>query len=342
VVVSTVSGTASLTGFQNVNFRDIEAINLCDQDLLTRTEMGDLYVRTTENADVVQFSRTITPNLLRTRINSQFFNLLATTKTIVYGRGGNDNIQQTNVTLDAEFYGEEGNDYLSSYTGNDLLVGGLGDDRLLGGAGNNELWGDNLGEQDLNVGGFDQISGGIGIDIAYGGGGNDIINLGGGNDYVFGGWGNDSIDGMEGDDRLYGGEGDDTISGYSGNDLIAGNNGNDKLYGRDGHDVIIGGDGADILSGEAGDDLLIHSTATYDPVGIQPPGTDASISANDVHDTAMLALLNDWVANKPNLPGLLTNPEDNDLDHMSGGSGTDRARPGTTPPDTGDWEALLP
>ena len=139
-VVSTVSGIANLSdpdlgeSFQTVNFGTIEAINLCDQNLLTRVAMGDLYVRTTEGNDVVQFSLTGTPRLYRTRINSQFFNLMATTKMVVYGRGGNDTIQQTNVPLPAEFYGEEGNDYLSSYTGNDLLVGGLGDDRLLGGA----------------------------------------------------------------------------------------------------------------------------------------------------------------------------------------------------------------
>ena len=66
-----------------VNFNTIEAINLCDQNLLTRTAMGDLYVRTTEYGDTVQFSRTSTPNLYRTRINTQFFNLMATTKTIV-------------------------------------------------------------------------------------------------------------------------------------------------------------------------------------------------------------------------------------------------------------------
>ena len=69
------------------------------RSVLTRTAMGDLYIRTTEYNDVVQFSRTSTPNLLRTRINTQAFNLLATTKTIVYGRAGNDTIQQTNVTL---------------------------------------------------------------------------------------------------------------------------------------------------------------------------------------------------------------------------------------------------
>ncbi len=56
----------------------------------------------------------------------------------------------------------------------------------------------------------------------------------------------------------------------------------------------------------------------------------------------MLALLNDWVANKPSLLGLLITPDDGSLDTLGGGTGNDRARRGTTPLDTGDWEALLP
>ena len=165
----------------------------------------------------------------------------------------------------------------------------------------------------------------MGVDVAYGGGGNDIINLGGGNDYAFGGWGNDSLDGGDGDDRLYGGEGDDTIGGYAGNDLLAGNGGNDKLYGKDGHDVVIGGLGADLVMGEAGDDLLINGAASYGG------GSDASTSASDANDTAMLALLSDWVLNRPALLGLLLTPDDGSLDTLGGGDGNDRARPGASP-----------
>jgi Ca2+-binding RTX toxin-like protein len=181
------------------------------------------------------------------------------------------------------------------------------------------------------------MSGGIHVDLAYGGAGNDIINLGGGNDYAQGGCGADTIDGMEGDDRLYGGEGDDTISGYSGNDLIAGNGGNDKLYGRDGHDVLIGGLGADLMLGEAGNDFLVDGTLTYDPTGIQLAGTDASSTANDVHDAAMIQLLADWLANfDPDDDGSLSVTHDSDVDTLSGGAGTDTASPGLG--DLGDWE----
>src|SRR5205814_3874175 len=99
-------------------------------------------------------------NQPRVRVNSQQFILLVTTKTVVYGRGGNDTIQQVNLSLPAEFYGEAGDDYLAGYNRDDLLVGGPGYDRVLGAEGNNELWGDNLGEQTLSTGGNDIPSGG--------------------------------------------------------------------------------------------------------------------------------------------------------------------------------------
>jgi fibronectin-binding autotransporter adhesin len=291
--------------------------------------MGDLYIRMTEGNDIVQFSRTNTPNVFRTRLNSLFLDLGATTKIVVYGRGGNDYIQMTTATLagglplKAEFYGEAGHDYLAGYTGDDLLVGGLGDDRLLAGDGNNELWGDDLGQQDIAaVGdGKDQLSAGSGIDRAYGGGGDDIITLGGGNDYAFGGWGHDSINGLGGHDSLYGGEGDDVLTGHDGNDVLAGGNGNDRLYGKTGDDLLIGGLGADQLNGEEGNDLLFHAGVTYNGQ------TENSTSAGDLADAAMLALLNDWIASAINgslLPG--GDPGDlANIDHLSGGAGTDRA-----------------
>jgi hypothetical protein len=56
----------------------------------------------------------------------------------------------------------------------------------------------------------------------------------------------------------------------------------------------------------------------------------------------MLALLADWTLNRPSLLGLLITPDDGFLDHLTGGTGNDRARPGAAPADTGDWEAILP
>ena len=134
-----------------VNFREIETINLCDQTYLTRVEMGDLYVRTTEGNDILQFSLTVVPNLLRVRINTIFRNLLATRKTVAYGRGGIDNIKQTNVPLACEFYGQDGDDYLAGYTGNDLLVGGYGKDRLLAYEGTQRAVGRRLSDAGFSV-----------------------------------------------------------------------------------------------------------------------------------------------------------------------------------------------
>src|SRR5262249_41752132 len=149
-IVSTVSGTAQTTGYKNIGFSDIEAINLIDHGLLTRVQMGDLYIRGTENADIIQFGVTLTPNVSSTRVNNTVQNLAVTTKAIVYARGGNDTVTLGTLPVKAEFYGEAGDDYLAGYKFDDLLVGGDGNDRLLGGEGNNELWGDNLG--DLSTG----------------------------------------------------------------------------------------------------------------------------------------------------------------------------------------------
>ena len=337
VIVSTVSGLATATGYQNTNFSDIESIELCDQFLLTHVQMGDLFIRGTEGADVIQFQRTSTPNIYRTRVNSQFFNLGATRKMVVYGRGGNDMLMMVNTPLDAEFYGEGGDDYMSGYTGNDLMVGGDGKDRIIGHEGNNEMWGDNL---PMPANGFalegpgdgaDQISGGSGLDTIYGQGGNDVIDAVGGVDYVSGGSGDDNIAGGEGNDRLYGGAGNDTVSGDAGDDLVAGNAGNDRLYGRGGNDAVIGGLGADLMTGDDGNDLMFDGTVML--LG----GTDASLTKNDASDVAMLLLLTNWQLGIIT-PGVI-HPHDGDVDSISGGAGTDSASPG--PEDFGDWDFLF-
>ncbi|HEX5104813.1 MAG TPA: calcium-binding protein [Pirellulaceae bacterium] len=346
-VVATVSGAATFSdpdpgeSFQSIQFASIEAVNVCDQGALTRTAMGDLYLRGTEAIDIVQllpFSGIV----YRARINAAFYMEPVTGRMIVYGRGGNDTIQQSNVSLPLEAFGEAGDDFIMGSGSSDLLVGGPGSDRLYGGEGNNELWGDNLGQADGPSGGNDQLTGGGGNETAYGGGGNDIIYLYGGNDYAFGGWGNDTIDGGLGDDRLFGGEGDDYILGNSGNDLLAGNAGNDRLYGQAGHDVLIGGLGADQLIGDSGNDLLVDGTIGYDPAGAMGPGSDASTFAGDASDVALLALLADWLDNflLDSHDGLAIT-HDTDPDKLSGGLGFDTAA-GLLPPDSGDWDFLLP
>ncbi len=343
-VLGTVGGTAQATGYKNVGFSGISAINVTDGGLFTHVQMGDLFVRGTESADTVQFGATFNPLQATLNLNTSSFTLAlgpaATAKTVVYGRGGDDTIQQGSLDRAAEFYGGEGNDYLSGANRNDLLVGGWGNDRLLGKEGNNELWGDNIGEQDIDlpVGktGDDNISAGGGADIIYGGAGADSVTAGGGIDYVYGGYGDDTVDGGDGNDRLYGGPGADTITGGNGNDLIAGSAGNDRLYGGAGNDVILGGDGADYMTGDANDDLLFDGGATV----TSPSGSDASTLFNDSNDQAMLALLNDWNDVNPGIQLSIVSNHDAFADTLSGGLGNDTASKSTG--DTGDWENTIP
>jgi autotransporter-associated beta strand protein len=348
VVVSTFQpGTVHVvstpTVMAPVNWVEIEDINLVEADIngvedgiLTNVEMGDLYVRTTDANDLVQFARspaTGLPHQVRLRLNNSLLYYSASHKTIVYARGGIDQVTQSNVTISAEFYGEAGADVLSGGTGNDWLVGGEGNDRLNAGEGQNVLWGDDaptLGvpvPQELNVGGDDQLGAGAGNDIFYGGGGNDIVSAGSGNDYAHGGYGDDRLDGMQGDDRLYGGEGNDTLTGYYGNDLLVGGNGNDTMTGLLGNDVLIGGDGADNMNGGDGNDLMIggsvaneHSTwSSVSQATVFPPATYSRSTDNDA---ALLALLVEWSAMETRL-NLNAISHDSDDDDLVGERGND-------------------
>lgn len=334
-IVVTINGQVFTPGFQSLTFSDLEAIHVVDGGRLTRTAMGDLYVRGTEGPDTIHFSPAGT-NLARTRINSAIYHLPVTRRTIAYGRGGNDNLQQAGLDLPAELYGEAGDDYLVGFRQADLLVGGPGHDRLLGGEGDNELWGDDLGGQDDPAGGNDILSGGSGHERFYGGGGNDQITAGAGNDWASGGPGNDLLDGGEGDDRLYGGEGDDILRGGNGDDILSGGGGRDQLLGGPGHDLLIGGLGRDTLSGDAGSDLLVGGRLRV----IQPAGCDQSRAFNDPHDQALLALLAEWRVYRQLQAVRVLAEEDAEPDELRGGLDGDAAFAGAG--DYGDWEWTLP
>lgn len=80
---------------------------------------------------------------------------------IVYGQGGNDNIQVGgSVKLRAFLFGDAGNDRLKGGAGNSVLIGGTGNDHLGGGKSGDLL----IGGEDL-----DRLVGGPADDILIGG-----------------------------------------------------------------------------------------------------------------------------------------------------------------------------
>ena len=311
VVVSTFSpGTVVATGISPLTWTQIEDINVVDQGLLTNVQMGDLFARTTPNADLIQLTANPVagnPNQVRLRLTSTIGNYSASNKTIIYAGAGNDTLTQSNLTIPAEFYGEAGDDYLTGAMNNDWLVGGTENDRINGSGGNNIIWGDNApttsdpNPQDALTGGNDQLSGLSGNDVFYGSGGNDTVSGGAGNDYAGGGAGDDSLDGNDGDDRLYGGAGNDLIGGQAGNDFLSGGAGNDRIYGDIGNDVLFGGTGADLIDGGGGNDLLVSgSVANENSSRTSVPNTTSFSSANYTNpadnDSALLTLLTTWAS----------------------------------------------
>jgi fibronectin-binding autotransporter adhesin len=338
VIVSTFSpGSVVATGIAPTTWTQIEDMNLVDQGRLTNVQMGDLYARTTPNQDLVQFGLNPTPlnpYQVRLRINSTMANYSASNKTIIYSGGHNDTITQANLTIPAEFYGEDGDDNISGAIANDWLVGGIGNDRINAGRGDNVVWGDNAptlpGDpqpQDGATGGNDILSGLEGADVFYGGAGNDHVSAGDGNDYVNGGLGEDFLDGFGGDDRIYGGAGNDTLTGARGNDLLIGNAGDDKLYGNEGNDVLIGGTEADLLDGGNGNDLLVNGSVLNETSSRTSLATASNYSPATYtnpadNDAALIGLLFQW-ATASDPTSIAPISHDGANDDLFGGQGDD-------------------
>lgn len=85
----------------------------------------------------------------------------------------------------------------------------------------------------------------------------DLIasNLGG-PDEMIGGLGDDELIGLGGADTLDGGMGADILIGWDGDDFLFGRQDSDVLLGGLGNDVLNGGEGNDFLAGEQGNDTL--------------------------------------------------------------------------------------
>ena len=119
----------------------------------------------------------------------------ATDVLLVSGQGGDDNINASNLALDALTFHAFGGD------GNDTITGSANGDQLFGDAGN------------------DRLSGAGGRDLLFGGEGNDTLTGGDGDDQMFGQGGNDRMIWNPGDDSdvMEGGDGTDTAEVNGGN-----------------------------------------------------------------------------------------------------------------------------
>lgn len=224
---------------------------------------------------------------------------------ILDGGSGNDTLRGGSW---GSYYGQFGNDTITTGAGDDYIDGGDGDDTINSGAG--------LDEIDAGPG-ADTINSGDNNDIVRGGEGNDVIVGGRGFDRLFGGDGNDTINGQsdpdtingnDGVDILIGEEGNDTISGGLGNDLINGGLGNDTLSGGDNDDLIAGDFGNDIINGDSGSDTLRGND-----------GND-TIQGNDGNDTIEGGLGNDRIDGGADDDGIDGGAG---LDRILGGSGND-------------------
>ena len=228
----------------------------------------DGIVEGTSGNDVIDLHYTGDPDGDRIDDNDAILAGAGSQDDVVYGFGGNDNIQTfagndlvyggsgDDVIDDAAGANQgEGSDTFFGDSGNDKIWGGVGNDKLYGGADNdyvdgeegNDLVDGGTGNDTLFGGaGHDTVLGGAGTDIAYGGAGNDFIDdalgadQGTGKDTFFGGAGDDVIWGGLDDDKLFGGDGNDFVGGEEGNDHIQGNGGADKLFGGTGDDIIYG------------------------------------------------------------------------------------------------------
>jgi len=126
---------------------------------------------------------TTNPAAATVRINGVNYGSFNVTGIVqVFAGDGNDVVQHVG-SLDAELYGEDGNDRLTGGNGNDLLTGSDGNDTLVGGSGNDTLWGgagrdyltsgagDDVLIPDLSTttddGERDTVSGGAGADTFY-------------------------------------------------------------------------------------------------------------------------------------------------------------------------------
>jgi Ca2+-binding RTX toxin-like protein len=173
--------------------------------------------------------------------------------------------------------------------GTGLLVsikGGAGNDSLIGGNKTCTLRGED-GNDTLSARGSCLLDGGADNDAI------SIAETFTGTRTLYGGTGNDLITGGVSAETIYGDAGADTINGGAGNDSIIAGDGNDSVHGDNNNDVIYGDAGNDLLYGDDGNDWFEGGA-----------GTD-NLSGGNGNDHF--------------------NVQDDELDTVSGDSGTDSA-----------------
>ena len=221
------------------------------------------------------------------------------------GGSGNDTLRGGNW---GSYYGQFGDDTITTGPGDDYIDGGDGEDTINSGAGHDEIDGGP---------GADIINSGDNNDIVRGGDGNDSILGGSGYDRIFGGDGNDTINGQSDPDTIYGNAGTDILIGEAGNDTMGGGLGNDLISGGADSDAISGGEDDDIIAGDGGNDTITGDSGSDTLRGND--GNDA-IQGNDGNDTIDGGAGNDRIDGGADDDGI---DGGSGFDHILGGSGND-------------------
>jgi len=212
----------------------------------------------------------------------------------ILGSAGGDTLNFTGVTLTGITLidGGDGNDTITGNTAANVIAGGGGDDVLNGGDGDDVfLYGG-------ATGGFDTVSGGVGVDTVKATADGTVIGLksvGTLEAITADGFANVIIQGSSAADTLnftgiaitgigliHGGAGNDTITGNVAANVIMGGAGDDTLNGGDGDDFIDyqgNGEGADAVTGGLGFDT-IRAMADGTVIGLKSLATIEAISAN--------------------------------------------------------------
>ena len=197
----------------------------------------------------------------------------------VYGGAGNDTM--TIFTRQSDYFGNGGNDFISSAGYWNLLVGGSGNDTVSYMAQDDDSHIDGWGV-DLDLGRqFARTGEGrkekiVDFENAEGTSVGDGIAGSKGNNHLWGMGGQDDIWGFKGKDQLFGGDGGDRLYGGNGADELTGGIGVDKMWGDGGNDVFIfasaddtgkGSDADTIEDFESGDKIDLSAVASFDCIG---------------------------------------------------------------------------